>query len=614
MTIFLRAGAAAVLCVALIATAQDVPFDWAPIPSPLIDGALPTSVKPAPPSFQSPPEAKTLFSAEEMQGFSALFEKGFFDPRGARRAKVQVRLRGFGGDLEAPKVETNAWLVESPGKTIAILNDGTPVVPTKVIENIDFWKEVDDVFSRPAVEEHFPLQKLWEPRRTVFYGIWAWRLGKPELARPLLPKESKTGAWAEECGPLDLALYGSQDNVPKGELWWVREAEALMVWGHFNSAVKALLAASDEESLAHLELLEKNFSSGKAYKFCWQVPDLLKDLKRRARRGAARDVPAEFAAAKALQQPTERAKALVALLDELFAPQMSQPGWPEYYFDANLMMQTARRSLTEQERAAPPEQVLRRFAGENGFGPASELRAMGDVALPVLIQALEQDDRLTRTVHYWRDFSTGRTIISVRDVVLTIIQDVIKVRFFEPVGTGDDFTNYPAEKQKVVIAQVRKWYDDHHAETPVQRYRALLAGNNHQAWIDAARNLSKLGDRESTALICKRMLAENPLSRNEWCEVIGAMGDKAAVPDLRKAFTEGDRLLKVYPARAMYQLGDPSAAAEIARLFLEGGAETYGREAEELTWFLVECPTDAGDAALKKALENPDFIWHVKVF
>jgi hypothetical protein len=36
-----------------------------------------------------------------------------------------------------------------------------------------------------------------------------------------------------------------------------------------------------------------------------------------------------------------------------------------------------------------------------------------------LIDALESDERLTRAVHFWRDFARSRTVTSVREAVLT---------------------------------------------------------------------------------------------------------------------------------------------------------------------------------------------------
>ena len=92
------------------------------------------------------------------------------------------------------------------------------------------------------------------------------------------------------------------------------------------------------------------------------------------------------------------------------------------------------------------EEVDARQWGQPGGVPlgmdrrVAALIEIGDPAVPALIDAVEKDGRLTRSVHFSRDFSRDRTVLSVREAALTAVMSILKVRVFEPASTGDNFT------------------------------------------------------------------------------------------------------------------------------------------------------------------------------
>ena len=51
---------------------------------------------------------------------------------------------------------------------------------------------------------------------------------------------------------------------------------------------------------------------------------------------------------------------------------------------------------------------------------------LGNQAVPSLIDALENDERLTRSVHFWRDFARFRTVLGVREAVLTALMSILR--------------------------------------------------------------------------------------------------------------------------------------------------------------------------------------------
>src|SRR5262249_47772884 len=112
------------------------------------------------------------------------------------------------------------------------------------------------------------------------------------------------------------------------------------------------------------------------------------------------------------------------------------------------------------------EEVDARQGGQpGGVDLASDPRvealiACGDAAVPALIDAFEKDERLTRSVHFWRDFSRNRTVLSVREALLTAVMSILRVRVFEPAATGDNFTARGEEGVKKTAARLRAYWKE----------------------------------------------------------------------------------------------------------------------------------------------------------
>jgi hypothetical protein len=90
----------------------------------------------------------------------------------------------------------------------------------------------------------------------------------------------------------------------------------------------------------------------------------------------------------------------------------------------------------------------------------AELVRLGDAAVPALIDALETDERLTRSVHFWRDFSRSRTVLGVREAVLTALMSILRVRVFEPAATGDNFTARGEDAAKDMTKRLRAYWKE----------------------------------------------------------------------------------------------------------------------------------------------------------
>ncbi len=82
---------------------------------------------------------------------------------------------------------------------------------------------------------------------------------------------------------------------------------------------------------------------------------------------------------------------------------------------------------------------------------------IGEPAIPALIDTIEKDQRLTRSVHCWR-FGVGCAIMDAREAALTAAMSILKVQAFEPVATGDSFSARGHEAEKSVATLLREYW------------------------------------------------------------------------------------------------------------------------------------------------------------
>ncbi len=127
--------------------------------------------------------------------------------------------------------------------------------------------------------------------------------------------------------------------------------------------------------------------------FLEQLPALLADLERREKEGAR--VSVITTGVTNISDQTKRVAELVRDLDLVQAHQWGQPGW------VNL-----------------PEDPI-----------VSALIAEGDAAVDPLLDCLEQDQRLTRSVGFGRDFHRSRTVIAVSSAADVALKSILQAGF-----------------------------------------------------------------------------------------------------------------------------------------------------------------------------------------
>lgn len=178
-------------------------------------------------------------------------------------------------------------------------------------------------------------------------------------------------------------------------------------------------AASDREALA---LAQKILTQDPESK---RATAVVNELKRRAAQKTFGRKPSDKAPSDiaAWAKPGKIPK-LIAMLDEVCAEQHGFPGGVD---------------LADDWRV-------------------KTLIRIGEPAVPALIDVIEHDDRLTRSVHSWR-MGIGCTILGVREAALTAVMSILKVRVFEAGFTGDNFTGRGPEAAKQAVEKLRAYWD-----------------------------------------------------------------------------------------------------------------------------------------------------------
>jgi hypothetical protein len=127
--------------------------------------------------------------------------------------------------------------------------------------------------------------------------------------------------------------------------------------------------------------------------FLEQLPQLLADLERRAREPA--HVSVVESGPDKLPEQSARIAALIRDLDLVRARQWGQPG------SVNLAEDRIVSALIQES----------------------------DAAVESLLDCLEKDTRLTRSVGFGRDFFRSRTVLTVRSVASFAVQSILQASF-----------------------------------------------------------------------------------------------------------------------------------------------------------------------------------------
>ncbi len=294
------------------------------------------------------------------------------------------------------------------------------------------------------------------------------RLGRADLAETI---------WAAGSRPRDprfgAANRKANSDENKYNVSYVTLANDL-AWNLFDRAVCADMRGDDALALADarkLTTLQKDVETrAKAMGFNYprrpgdgaegsapyihfldQLPELLADQERRAREPKRPPVPPQGT------DPKKRITALIADLDQVAARQFGQPG------GVSLGDSPVVQALVEA----------------------------GDEAVNPLLEDLETDFRLTRSVHFHRDFHRSRIIMGAHEAAYTALSGILKTSFFGAASTGDNLSARGLQGRKAVADQIRAYWEKNRDVPLIERWYRTLADDvaAPREWLQAAGNI-----------------------------------------------------------------------------------------------------------------------------
>lgn len=400
-----------------------------------------------------------------------LLKDTVIDPRGCERASIKIAVRNAWANVE--EVRIVGWLRTDPAtKAQTFLNnDGSllPIKPEHDLQKQDFasWcqqryapqkeQKKDEWFEQSGRRMHQVSLGLEEDNDLVL-SAWLYRLGQHDLAAQAI-------ATLQYHNPFSQGFDNAADPAEYRDMMRSRYA-----WSLYAKMVHAYMVRADDDALAAGQLLLARFpdqlkSEGEDDRRTTydQAPNIVAELQRRKAKGTFGKAPPTGLPAEGAKWSKEQQIAYwISQLDEVDARQWGQPGGVS--FDAD-------------------ERVI-------------ALIKLGDTAVPALIDTLEKDNRLTRSVHFGRDFAPYRTVMGVPEIALSVLMSIMRVREFEPASTGDNFTSRGEEQRKTTAANLRKYWQFYGKFPFDERMMKILTHPKApvNARLEAAGNLASLND------------------------------------------------------------------------------------------------------------------------
>ena len=394
-----------------------------------------------------------------------IFEQGLADPRGCDYREIEIGTgnvwNGDGG-----VVKTHGWVLPGRGEQrFAIGWNGLVYPAVSVGTNADLNADVMALATNGFTSWQSALPEGADVFPNTLQGIKGClllRLGKVDLA---------TAYWlALEHRGIDFRNELARRSSATNELTSTNEiklsnADPYLTWAGdwawslFDRMICAHMRGDEKIALADARLLsaaqppieaecaQRGFKrqpywDSRQHKelqpylnFLEQLPALLADLERREKEGVR--VSVIRTGVTNISDQTQRVAALVHDLDLVQAHQWGQPGW------VNL-----------------PEDPI-----------VSALIAEGDAAVDPLLDCLEQDKRLTRSVGFGRDFHRGRTVIAVSSAADVALKSILQAGFSN-------------------ASEMRAYWNQYKNLNLEDRWYAILNDDNARGrWPEAAANL-----------------------------------------------------------------------------------------------------------------------------
>jgi hypothetical protein len=267
-----------------------------------------------------------------------------------------------------------------------------------------------------------------------------------------------------------LAALGEQDMVKDDPYLALVQR---WIWFHYDRAICAHIRGDDVISLASARAARaaaagvdkdaplrgvarrKDIDDGPApyIEFLGNIDLLIRDQERRV---ALNPVDRATADWQDIADPAERIRTLIRNLEFVDETQFSQPG-----------------------------AVFLRFSPI-----VAALANEGDAAVEPLIDCLESDDRLARSVSFGRDFHAGRALLSVGDAAYSTLTVILKTNTFGPV-TEHGYHFSKGGNRGDAVRELREFWQRSKDLPEMERAFQILADDQatETQWLEAAAKL-----------------------------------------------------------------------------------------------------------------------------
>lgn len=394
--------------------------------------------------------SQPFLTAEDRALLQGLVKEFLFDPKDAERVIVKQVIYSVHGGWEQ---EVEAWRVAGgkgkPRRFFLADGEMARVEPSIVIREIDFHAACRSRYSAAFIKA----EKADGKQRDFTFD----RVRKT-AAGALAEADLVNAAWLLRRGDEALAARALA-HLRQGGGETRQSLRNDLAWRAYAGLVHAYMARADAEALSHGERLRRLYPAEIETLQFDQAERIVQEIRRRQQKGTAGVAPPKMLPEGfARWEPGRQARFLIDRLEEVDA---RQPGAPS------------------EVDLASDRQV-------------KALVTLGEAAVPSLLDALEHDNRLTRSVEYWRENARAREVIEVRDAAMTALLLILKIQYFEPAGQAVYGHDEAARNRRAVLLRA---YWEKYGRLPFdERMMAILSDPQAdlEARREAAENLASL--------------------------------------------------------------------------------------------------------------------------
>ncbi len=396
-------------------------------------------------SIPAPPKQHSKWDVPEcalpksvIDAVKVLYKLGFADPRGCEYREITVPMGSdaWGGFFLR---KTHGWVlpeVKGNSQRFAVLWNGL-VYPVIAVGNKASFR--DDV--QHLVDHNIQFKEISTKHLKISDDS---RLKRPQifsngffpyqwygcLSNSALLLRLGEGELAEKVYQTGIAVIPAYDKKPLPDKF-----KFDYKWSLFSRALAAAMYGDDKLSLCYAEQFAPLIKGDKS-KFALTAGKLLSDQRRRVQE-RLHPLPA----------PCNKIESLIRDLENVNKRQWGQPG--------GVILGNDKR--------------------------VKALIAIGDPAVEPLLDCLENDRRLTRSVSFGRDFFQERTVITVADAAYVALSGILKQSFFSVGCTSDNLSRRDSDYHKRLAQQIRKHYNRYKNMSIVDKWYNILKNDDESA-------------------------------------------------------------------------------------------------------------------------------------